>query len=172
MSKNEDGKNVVYRRINGRIVPIKVSVRQPVKKLSSAEISDAVTDATVAGAAAFAGAKKYQSLFGRAATRIDTLLSRVKHVIPNPPVNKTLVFTKTGKMKTKAVTPDMFQMAKYSKEKKVFSTRLSRISRLKDRSKMLRLKSKAIGKFIVPFTVAAAALSAAGSLGIMPVDND
>lgn len=161
---SEDGKKVVYRRINGRIVPIKVSVKAPAKKLTGAELSDALSDSLVLGSGVFGAAKAAQIKFKAAANKITNMLTKYKLAKPAMPIDVLPSLTKTGKVRKRVLGPDMFAMADYRGKTTVFKSRTARLARLSNKAGVLRGKAKLLGRYGLPAALLAAGASATLSL--------
>jgi hypothetical protein len=157
-TKQSESDRVVYRRINGRIVPIRIKItapRQPppkrTKHFQVEDVAAAITAGGGAGGSTYAAFRRYSRDLGSRGMRLNRVANSYAKMRPLPaqPVGKTL-----GKSK-KVIPPDMFEVHDYLKKFKLHQNAQRKYMKFSAQGQKAWKAAKKFRKFSLPAAIAA-----------------
>ncbi len=151
---SDDDKKVVFRRVHGRIVPIKVTVRQPPKSIAPEDIATAFTNATVTAGAVFGATMKASNRFATKAAQAQRILRNFSKTAPAAPaLLKVRARSSAGRFVSTALKPDIFEIAKYRKQLGLFTRRTAQLGKIGTTGSRLAAFARITKKVAIPAAV-------------------
>lgn len=161
MAAKSGNDKVIFRRVNGRIVPIRIKSDEP-KYLSAGAFKSAATGAVVGGGSTYATASRYQNKFRLQSTRMRKIATRYR-TRPKPQMEADVVLAGKKRKYMKRLEPNIFQQTEYRRKMMQWQKGRAKADRWLNRAKTARQVSRQIGKMKGRAALAFGAIGALGS---------